>query len=310
MHDELNNLNFTDIHQYEQLFKILASNFRNTSITLSNYMEDENVKINPKQVEMMTLPKIYSLNKILDYVNQNIDKLMQTRENNRISNSSYIYKFIYDFRDFSFDIIKNPALKNSNLIKDALTELMKKHEFLVYNFNKQYIEDRTIDMSEGEKQELVVGLDGQKVRFDDLLANILPKLNGHMIYNANGKELYIGDIVEYYKRNIKSGSVQISNRIDSLKNEVRKLHATYKSMTASGNFNINDLNSIVNRLLSLLVAAKAMEKEKINDNQKAIVSQICSIISDGQQKVQEFTRRYIDKINEKQDDEDDTKKTM
>ena len=310
LHDELNNLNYTDIHQYESLFKTLSSYFRTTSVTLQDYMKDKNTNANIKQIEKMTLPKIYLLDKILEYVNANIDKLMQTRENNRISNTSYIYNFIYDFRDFTFDFIDNPALKNSNLINDALKELMKKHEFLVYNFNKQYIEDRTINMSETEKREVVVGLDGNKIRFDEMLASILPKLNGHMTYNINGKELYIGDIVEYYKRNIKSENIRISNRIDSLKNEVRKLNNTYKTMIASGSFNINDLENIINRLSSLLVAAKAMEKEKISDNEKEIVKQLCSIILDGQQKIQEFKKKYIDKVNQKYNDEDDTQKTM
>ena len=206
------NLDKANMKTKQDFYRTLSDIFRDKAILFKEHCNDNEYDklsrngkrmYSDKQIEMTTSYQLSILDNIASYVDKNMDSILQTKEESKIHNSSYIYHFIVDFRDFELKNINNKVIENSPKLQQQFNEFKVKANSIINKFNKQYIKDRLDDMSLDQKKANIKTLDGKEMPLDDYLYyDILPKLDGHMEMNINGKKAYIGDIIAYYKKQL------------------------------------------------------------------------------------------------------------
>ena len=199
---ELDNIKLEEMNKEEKLdfFKYLTNIYRNKTHLFLEYCKDKDFNdYNAIQITKTTKYQLFIINQILHFVLNNIDVLMNLRED-KPSNRSFIFDYIYDLRDFNLSNINNKTIKESEELKFPISKVMDKVNKFIYEFNKVNIEDIIKDFSFEELNREITLDSGKTVTINDYLFNIvLPKLDGHLEFTSSGKKYYIGDIIRNFK---------------------------------------------------------------------------------------------------------------
>lgn len=188
-----------------KLFRALGDIYRDKALLFKEYCDDKEYdKVDKNQIRVTTLYQLKLLDDILNFINQKIDYVLACKEEKQISNRSFIYNFIYDFRDFNLKNINNEVIKNDPVIQERYNKLMEKHNSIVKKFNEQYIKDKIEDLSIEEKHEVIETPEGLYMQLQDyLFYDLLPKTDSHLQTTINNKKVHISNIIKVCKKQIK-----------------------------------------------------------------------------------------------------------
>ena len=207
MNDKLNTIDLGIVSKDKQrdLFNSLSYMLKDSTNTFIDYCNDTEIKnnFNEKQVEKSTYYQLGLVYKTLSYVDENMDYILDTKEESKIDNSSYIYNFILSLRDFDPNNIKNDVIKNSPMLQESIDRVMEKHRSVTKKFNRQYIKDRVNNLSTEQLNKTIKSPEGVDMPLNDYLYfDLLPRLDGHMKADINGKKVYVGDIIKHYSNEV------------------------------------------------------------------------------------------------------------
>ena len=207
MKDKLNTIDLGRVNKDKQreLFNSLSYMLRDKTNTFMDYCNDTEVKndFHEKQVEQATYYQLGLMYKILSYVDENMDYILDTKEESKIDNSSYIYNFVLSLRDFDPSNIKNDVIKNSPKMQESIDRVMEKHKNITKKFNRQYIKDRVDNLSTEQLNETIKSPEGVDMPLNDYLYfDLLPRLDGHMKAEIDGRKVYAGDIIKHYSNGV------------------------------------------------------------------------------------------------------------
>lgn len=85
---------------------------------------------------------------------------------------------------------------------------------------------------------------------------------------------------------------EVADRINKLKNTVKKIHAEYIQMMADEKLDINELNSLIIIMSSLMQIVNSMKSEKLTENERKELNQLGLIILEGQKKMNNLYSKY------------------
>ncbi len=205
INNELEKLDLTkaNIAIKRQLYKALGDVFKDKALLFKDYCEDTDPKVHPKGIEKTTLYQLSIINKIITYIDKNMDSVLETREENKITNSSFIFNFIYDFRDFELNNINNKVIEQNPEIQDKYNRIKDKVNSVTNKINRQYIKDRIKDFPIDKLNKTIKTPEGVEISLNDyLFFDILPRLDAHQNLNINNKEIHISDIIRYYNNEL------------------------------------------------------------------------------------------------------------
>lgn len=197
----------------------LASIYRDAIFSnVKTYLYDKDAGNNltpfyKSQVLHTTTYYISLAEKLLLFVNNNFDLLMFPYMNESIDNTNIpLFDLIYDFRDYSPDIITNPIIKNDPKIMNRLNDLKIKVDYITKKYNQKYIESRIKDLPEEvlnySKDFSGIGT----ITFRDYCLNVLPnRLDGHQEMDTKTGKLYVGTY-------IRNSSASIAKKINDNRN--------------------------------------------------------------------------------------------
>jgi len=204
----------------QSFYKSLGSVFRDKAILFGEYCDDKehkkwtnkNEDVEKGQIITTTLYQLSLLDKIISYIDENMDEVLASKEETPITNLSFIFNFIYDFRDFDFNKIENDVIKDNPIVKERMEKFLNKSKSVIKKFNREYIKDRVKDLSIEEMHTLIKTPEGVVLSFSDYLyLDLLPRLDGHMECDIKGKRVYVSDIIRHYKKEIKNNAINKKN---------------------------------------------------------------------------------------------------
>ena len=189
----------------EKYFKSLSEICSDKVLLLKDYCADTEYKnTNSDQIISTTLYQIKLLDKILGYIDQNMDYVLACKEKKVLNEMSFIYNFIRDLNGFSLNNINNKVIEKDPAIKQSITILKDKHQSIVKKYNIQCITDMINDLSIEEKHALIITPEGKTIQLIDYLYyDLLPNLSANSTISFNGKKTHISRIINYYKTQIK-----------------------------------------------------------------------------------------------------------
>ena len=196
-------LNNTD---NKRLFESLGSVFRDKAILFKDYCDDrEYGKFHERQIYNTTTYQLSILYRMITYIDDNMDKVLDSNDEDRLSNRSFIYDFIYDFRDFDLSNINNKVIENNPDLQEKFDKFKNKANSVIKKFNRQYIKDRIKNLSTEQLNTYIKSPEGVDISLNDyLFFDLLPRLDGHMEVEINGRKAYIGDIIQHYVNDVKN----------------------------------------------------------------------------------------------------------
>lgn len=188
----------------EKLFKSLGNIYRDKAILFKEYCDDKEYdKVSQKQIKNTTLYQLKLLDNILNFIDQKMNYVLDCKEEKQISNRSFIYDFIYDFRDFNLNNINNEVIKNDPLIKERMNKLLEKHSSIVKKFNEEYIKNKIEDLTIEEKHSIITTPEGYNIQLQDYLYyDILPRLDSHSTVDINGQKVHVSNIIKALKNEV------------------------------------------------------------------------------------------------------------
>ena len=207
----LNEIDLSDANDnYIKKFNnTLQSIYRdNICQNLKAYFEDtENEyrghKYNEKQVLNVTKYKLSLAYETLSYVNNNFELLLRPYKNERFSTSSELFNFIYDFRDFDINVIKNPIIKNNQEIVNKIAEFKKLTDEVIKKFNFAYVDSKLNTISPEIKNITINDPKLGEITFDDYCKYVIAsQLDGHQKMIVNNEETYAGELIDIYVKNL------------------------------------------------------------------------------------------------------------
>lgn len=214
--DMLDKLKFdkSTLKDRSDLFKSLSNVYRDSALLFKDYCNDKDYKnINPGQISQTTLYQLGTLTRIANFIDNNMNLVLETKEESQINNRSYIFNFIYDFRDFDLTKIDNEVIRNNPNIQERYRELKNKVDSIIKKFNKEYIKDRIKDIPLDKLKSTIKTPEGAEMSLDDYLYfDALPRMDGHMEIEINGRKVYISDIIKYYKNNLNKTNEDITQK--------------------------------------------------------------------------------------------------
>ena len=146
-----------------------------------------------------------------------MDKILACREE-KLSNNSFIYNFIYDLRDFDLSSIKNDKIKSDPTIQQMYSEIKTRLDYIVLKFNDTHVKDRTSMLSQEEMNSMITLPNGRQLPFNSFCSQLAQKMDSHQNVIINGNTVYAGDLIAYYKKIIKENKmVQYNNQDDGLR---------------------------------------------------------------------------------------------
>ena len=194
----------------EKLFKSLGGIYRNKINLLKNYCCDTDFKKveetsskeiyekYKKQVSLTTLYEIQTIDNIISFIDYNIEHLLSFRENNKLTNTSFIYNFIHDLSGFDINKIDNEVIKQDPRIRERIDKLIEKHNLVVKKINKQYIDDRVGNLSIEQKHAIIETPEGYDATlYDYLYSDLLPRITSHADVNINDKNTQLDVVIKY-----------------------------------------------------------------------------------------------------------------
>lgn len=200
---ELENLDFTNVDSsiINKFFKTLSYIYRDKMIMLKDYYND-NPNTDDNHVKVTVGYHINQLYRILSYVNDNYELIIKSLDE-KMSNRSFIFDFIYDLRDFTVEQIKNDKIKNNPELISRIHLLQNLTNEVIKKFNSNFLISRLEDFSESELNNMIF-VDGYgNISLKDYLFKIvLPNMDGHQEIIINGCKVYVGDIITNYRKGI------------------------------------------------------------------------------------------------------------
>lgn len=183
--------------------------YREDIIELKDYFKDNTSDIIPQQVEFSTSYKLSLANKLLSYVNNNYEQIVNYVKYDGFNNRHPIFDFLIDLRDFNIDDITNERIKNSSKVIEQIKELKQLTDTIMDKFNKTYIDKRMEQIPEEVRNSDLSFSNGVSIPFEVYFKKyIIQKMDSHQEITINEKKYYVGDLIRYYKNSI----------IESLKN--------------------------------------------------------------------------------------------
>ncbi|MBR5369851.1 MAG: hypothetical protein IK137_00945 [Bacilli bacterium] len=208
--DRLYNISLEKTPKNTQIkyFKSLSEICSDKVLLLKEYCDDQNYQnTDSNQIIYTTLYQIELLDKLLGYIDQKMDYILECKEKQVLNESSFIYNFIRDLNGFSLNNINNEVIRDNPLINQKINILKSKHQSITKKYNMQCINDMIKDLSIEEKHALIITPDGRTTQLIDYLYyDLLPNLNVHSTIHFNGKKTHISHIIKYYKSQIKINS--------------------------------------------------------------------------------------------------------
>ena len=189
----------------EKYFKSLSEICSDKVLLLKEYCADTEYKnTESDQIISTTLYQINLLDKILGYIDQNMNYVLACKEKKILNEMSFIYNFIRDLNGFDLNNINNKVIEKDPTIKQKISILKNKHQSIAKKYNMQCINDMINDLSIEEKHALIVTPEGRTTQLIDYLYyDLLPNLNTNSTISFNGKKTHITNIIKYYKTQIK-----------------------------------------------------------------------------------------------------------
>jgi hypothetical protein len=199
----------------EKLFKSLGGIYRDKVTLFKDYCSDTQYKEikDKKQITLTTLYELKTINNILNFIDSNIEFLLNCRENNKLTTTSFIYNYIHDLSGFDIDKINNEVIKNDPLIRKRVDSLLIKHNIVVKKINEQYIKDRISDLSVEETHKIIKTPEGYEMPLMNYLYDeLLPRISSHTDVIINNQNTQLDVILKYcisQVKNIKSNEYTI-----------------------------------------------------------------------------------------------------
>ena len=198
------------VESKKAFFTILGNSYRSAAIKFKDYCEDNEsykdgyLKASNEHVRVSVLYQLTLLNNMADFLNNNMNSLLECKENSKLSHTSFIYKsFIYDFRDFNENSINNDVIKNDPIIKERISKFMDKFNSIVKKYNDQYIKDRVTDLTQDELNSEITTPEGHKETLKEYLYyDMLPRADSHSEIRIKDKKVSIADVIKYYKNTL------------------------------------------------------------------------------------------------------------
>ena len=206
LNDKLDTLSLkiTGKNAKQKIFKALRDVYKDKEILFKDYCTDKDYNhINSDQIIKTTVYQLSIIDKIITYVDKNFEHVLEAKEDGLLTNSSFIYEFIYGLQDFKLTNITNKVIQNNPIINEKYKELLEKISSIITKFNKQFILDRIADIPLDKLSQNIKTPEGKEMPLNEyLLKDVLSKMDGHLSYEVNGKEEYVGNIINYYKKNL------------------------------------------------------------------------------------------------------------
>lgn len=208
LNDRLDTLSLkvTGKNAKQKVFKALRDVYKDKEILFKDYCTDKDYNhTTSDQIMKTTVYQLSIIDKIITYVDKNFEHVLEAKEDGLLTNSSFIYEFIYGLQDYKLTNINNKVIQNDQIINEKYKELQEKISSIIAKFNKQFILDRIVDIPIENLNEKIKIAEGKEITVEDyFLKVILPNMNGHLEYRVNGREKYVGDIITEYKNYLKN----------------------------------------------------------------------------------------------------------
>ena len=183
----------------EKLLKSLGGIYRDKVILFKDYCSDTQYqKTKPKQITLTTLYEIQIIYNILNFIDNNMEYLLNCKDSSKLTTTSFIYNFIYDLSGFDLNKINNEVIKNDPLIKQRVDKLLYKHNIVVKKINEQYIKDRISDLSIEQQHAIINTPEGYTMPLIDYLYyDLLPRISSHADVEINNQNTQLDVIIKY-----------------------------------------------------------------------------------------------------------------
>lgn len=188
----------------EKLLKSLGGIYRDKVILFKDYCSDTQYqKTKPKQITLTTLYEIQIIDNIINFIDHNIEFLLNCREDNRLTTASFIYNYIHDLSGFNIDKINNEVIKNDPLIRKRVDNLLEKHNKVVNKINNQFIKDRVNDLSIEQLHSIINTPENTQMQLTDYLYyDLLPRVDAHSEVDINGQKTQLAVIINYCRSQV------------------------------------------------------------------------------------------------------------
>ena len=189
----------------DKLLKSLGRIYRDKVILFKDYCSDTQYKEieDSKQITLTTLYEMQIIDNIINFIDHNIEFLLNCREDNRLMTSSFIYNYIHDLSGFDIDKINNEVIKNDPLIRKRVDNLLKKHNSVVKKINDQFIKDRIDDLSIEQLHAIINTPENTKMQLTDYLYyDLLPRVDAHSEVDINGQKTQLAVIINYCRSQV------------------------------------------------------------------------------------------------------------
>ena len=158
-----------------------------------------------KQITLTTLYELKTIDNILNFIDSNIEFLLNCRENNKLTTTSFIYNYIHDLSGFDIDKINNEVIKNDPLIRKRVDSLLIKHNIVVKKINEQYIKDRISDLSVEETHKIIKTPEGYEMPLMNYLYDeLLSRISSHTDVIINNQNTQLDVILKYCISQVKN----------------------------------------------------------------------------------------------------------
>lgn len=199
---DLNSLSEENI---SNLMPALGTLYRDKVCKIIDYFEDTETyndsnknDFTYKRIQTTTCYELLLAQKILSFIDENFDKIVSSYANTDLSklrNNHPLYSFLYDFRDFNPDMIKNEALKNNRVLMAKLKDFFQKYNQVLKKFNSVYIKQRLEEIPESTKKSNVI-IDDQEMTLEQfMLQYAIPRMDTHQKIKIGSEKVNVGDIL-------------------------------------------------------------------------------------------------------------------
>ncbi len=204
---DLKNMSSNDIRS---LIPALVSTYRLDNVcTLKDYFMDTKTYKNSnhkeftyKQIETTTNYKLFLATKLLSYINQNFDTIIEAYKgtnDERISNTHPVYNFLYDFRDFNPDNIENEVLRTSPSFRKKLEDYKAIYTETLKKFNKIYAIQRLEELPQTDRKTIVTINNKQLTIEDFILKYALLQMDSHQKICIGNNKYSLRETIYYLK---------------------------------------------------------------------------------------------------------------
>ena len=199
-HDELKNIPI-DGKDSKAYLNALSSIYRDYALELKDYYHDTSNSHNTNQVLMTTNYKLKLSYKMLSYINDNYNELVNGLNGITFDHKNPMFDFIYDLRDFDINSIENSVIKNNPRIMENIKRVKEMSDNISQKFNHSYVDSKLNSLPQEIITSVITVPGVGNVAFADYFKNVIaPKMNGHKEVEINGQKYYVGDLIIGYSK--------------------------------------------------------------------------------------------------------------